>query len=69
MNTGNILIDGISYRLVKNERDYKAGDKAKRTKEPCKDRIFTVDMVMGEGVVCSEQGRFHNFGSIEKLNR
>ena len=67
MDTNNIIIDGVSYRLVKNERDFKPGDKAKRTKEPCKDRIFTVDMVLGGGVVCNEQGIFHNFESIEKL--
>lgn len=67
MNTNNIIIEGVSYRLVKNERDYKAGDKAKRTKEPCKDRVFTVDLVLGGGVVCREEGRSHHFESIENL--
>lgn len=67
MNTDNIIIDGISYRLVKNEREWNMGNKFKVTVGRFKDRIYTVDLILTNGVVSNENEMFFTFNQIEKL--
>lgn len=67
MNTQNIIIDGESYRLVKNRRDFEPKDKFKVTEGRYKDREYTVDLVLLNGVVANENLVSFSFEQIEKI--
>lgn len=67
MDTNNIIIDGISYRLVKNEPNWKTGEKFIVTDGRYKDKKYTVDLVLENGLVSVENSVGFLFEQIEKI--